>query len=169
MNKARKAISIIILVIIVVLFAIIVPILLMPLCCTLVNDPAIETKSLLNELVDKPGTLKHTERVVFRPEYILATSTLSETLPLAPNQLCMSLGEFEEDKQDGFELIKSVEEHRIVYHYTSDQHTKIGVVCNTSLQNLEEDFEIYDLTKFNPDCSICPTDGKCCAVILRRS
>ena len=150
------------------ILAILIPIILQVLNI-IKNDPTTQVTTVLNDLVDKPGTLRHTEEVVFRPEDSLAGATLEAKLPLSKNQICMSLGEFDEDEDRGFSLLTGDEEHRIIWNGAGEQTAKIALLCNTNKETLvDSDFEIYGLDEFDIDCDICSDSGKCCAMFLKR-
>jgi hypothetical protein len=145
----------------------------------LTASPLNETKSLLTDLVGSPGALKHTPEVAFKPGDVLAASALAERLPISKDQICMSLGQFEEDTINGFECVgcTGTEQHRMVYHGNANQSAKMAVVCNVNLTELEGDITAYGLESFatgendiSSNCgTICEGKGKCCAVVLKRS
>lgn len=141
------------------------------------TDPLNETKPLLADLVDWPGPLKHTAEVIFKPEDVLATSALVEGLPLSKDQICMSTGQFKEDKENGFECFgceEGSDNPKIIYHGFSDQAARFAIVCNVNRTELLKNIEEYELeyetgTSIKAACEVCPEDGRCCAIILKRS
>ena len=147
----------------------------------IVPFPLNETKSLLTDLVDLPGALKHTPEVVFKPGDVLAASALVERLPISKDQICISTGQFEEDNEDGFECIgceNASDNQRLIYHGSSDKAAKLAVVCNVNLKNLLDDIDAYNLedgdgkwdgTSIEDACDVCDGLGKCCAIVLKRS
>jgi len=151
------------------ILAILVPIILQVLNI-ITKEPTTEVTTILNDLVDKPGTLKHTAPVTFNPDDTLAGATLEAKLPLSKDQICMNLGEFEDDEERGFHLLESDDEQRIIWNGTSQQTVKIALICNVSVDALESDFDLYGLDEFSPDCGgICPETGDCCALFLKRT
>ncbi len=144
--------------------------------------PSSEIKSLLTDLIGSPGALKFTPEVVFKPGDVFAASALVERLPISQDQICMSTGQFVEDSVNGFECIgceTASDNQRLIYHGSSNQATRIAVVCNVNLEELNNDIEAYKLengsdsdwegTSIKDACKVCEGLGKCCAVVLKRS
>ncbi len=160
------------------ILAILIPI-IMQVMGLIKANPLNETKSLLSELIDSPGALKHTKEVVFEPNSVLAGSALAERVPIAKDQICMSTGQFLEDPERGFECLTcggnpDDAQQRIRYHGHSDQTAKIAIVCNVNMEELRIDLDDYGLTAYDGTdidtaCGICDGKGKCCAIVLERS
>jgi hypothetical protein len=131
------------------------------------NDPADKTIELLNDLYNKPESIKITQMpVTFTPNMVLSADALKESTSLSANNICMSLGEFEED-EDGFSIrVEDDIHHRITWNGQSNQNTKIAVTCNINLDRLESGIEDTKFEDWDPDCGICEDNGRCCIVAL---
>ena len=158
------------------ILAILIPI-IMNVMGLITADPTTETRSILSDLVGSPGAVKRTTEVTFEPDSVLAGSALAERIAISADQICMSTGKFEEDKQAGFECInckKDAESQRIIYHGNANLTAKIAIVCNVSNVELAKDIDAYKLkysegNDIDKACKICDDKGKCCAIVLERS
>jgi len=168
------------------MLAILIPI-IMQAMGWLTNSPLNETKSLISDLVGSPGAVKHTPEVAFKPDEVLPASALVERLPISADQICMSTGQFEADEQNGFSCIicsgrdepctacnGGDEPQRLRHNGNATTAVKIAVVCDNSLNELEEDIDAYGLeypqgNSIKEACQICKGKDKCCAIVLKKS
>ncbi len=131
------------------------------------RDPTDKTIELLNDLYNKPESIKITQMpITFTPNYVLSASALSESTSLSAENICMSLGEFEEDSDRGFLLSDGSPHHRITWNGYSNQNIRIAVTCNITREKLMEDIEGTMFEEWNPNCGICEGQGRCCIVAL---
>ncbi len=130
------------------------------------DDPSDKTIELLNDLYSKPETVKITPRAVtFTPEYVLSAQGLAERVPLSKDQICMSLGDFEDN--DSFLIRDDDPHHRITWKGTSNQNVKIAVTCNISEDALMDGIEDTKFDEWETNCDICDGRGRCCIVGLK--
>jgi len=182
-EQVHKAFKLLIVVIVAVVLLVIVifGILNLPIQTDDWGTPLSKIRSLLIDLDDSSGALKYSSEVVFRPGDVLTASTLVERLSISQDQICMSTGQFAEDFVNGFECIgceDASDNQRLVYHGSSNQVTRIAVVCDVNLEELNNGIEEYKLengeggwegTSIKDACRVCEGKGKCCAFVLERS
>ena len=145
---------------------------LLPIILKAINvfqpHPTTEVTTVLNELVERPGTLRHTNEVVFQSDDSIAGASLANKLSISKNQICMSKGDFKDDED--FKLLEGDNEHRIQYTGTSPRTVRMALICNVDQEALEEDFDFYDeeVGDYEIDCEVCGENSKCCALYLRK-
>jgi hypothetical protein len=144
----------------------ILPLFLFDPCCDGLIDPSDKTLELLNDQYNKPGVIRTTMPVMFTPNMILSSAALSWNKSFSANNLCMSLGEFEEDEEDGFSIISTEPHHKLAWNGQSNQLVKIMVTCNINREKLMDTIEGTRFEKWSPDCGICEGQGRCCLVAL---
>jgi len=131
------------------------------------NDPADKTIELLNDLYNKPESIKTTQMpVTFTPNVVFSADALKESTSLSAKNICMSLGEFDEDEDNGFSLSADEPHHGITWNGESNQNAKIAVTCNITLDRLMSGIEGTMFEDWSPDCDICEDRGRCCIVAL---
>ncbi|MFH1240231.1 MAG: hypothetical protein V1672_03360 [Candidatus Diapherotrites archaeon] len=154
------------------ILVILIPI-IMQVMGIITSDPTDETKRMLSNAVDNPSALQYTPEVAFEPGDVLAAQAITERTGIAKDQVCMGALDFgDEGEDDDFEVLKDDAAHRILYHGTGTKTVKIAIVCNVSLEDLEDDIAAYGLDdKITlDDCpETCQEGGTCCAVILKRT
>lgn len=129
-------------------------------------DPVTETTSLLNDLVDNPGLLRHTESVDFKSYDVLPASLLAEKLPISSDQICISKGDFHNNT--AFELSQP-DNSRLTYNGTLDQPVIIGGVCGVNLGSIKEQLKGSAYEGFADNCNVDSSAGKYCLVWLEEA
>lgn len=155
------------------ILGILVPI-IMQVMGIITKDPIAETKTLISDLVNNPGTLRHTDAVTFQPNTALSADSLVEKTPLSPEQVCFSKGAFEDT--EFFQEIGSPVD-KLLYTGGSDRTVKIAVLCQRGLGKLEEDMDAYATAQdaeylraaLLESCECAEATQTCCAVILERT
>jgi len=133
----------------------------------MMTDPLSEAKNMMSGIVGEPGALKSSNPLTFEPGYVLSGAAIAEMLPISSEQICMSTGEFGENSE--FELTKSDTQDSLVWNGSNSVMARIMVVCDLDLENLEMDFEMYEMNYPDFDCSRCQEGIRCCALLLRKA
>lgn len=134
------------------------------------QNPTEAAKSLLQGLVNAPGTLQETAPVIFAQNTTISSEALVTAVNLDPSQACLDLGEYEDDER--FKLLQGSGGEVIQWTGVSERKAKIAIVCAMSGPNLEDYVDnVYDdsLTEPDPPCDCYSEGGRCCLIQLKKA
>ncbi len=122
---------------------------------------------LLMDSINEPGTL-NTKNAAFLPDSLLNTKSLAEDLPLSSDQICMSLGEFQESED--FELIKSEAAQTIKFKGDISKGVKITATCGKNKEELIQLVQSHGLEEGSTvqNCNALCSEIRCCLITLKR-
>ncbi len=132
------------------------------------KNPTTETRSMITDLYNKPGTYNETPAVTFSTSAPnIAKASITKDTGLDESQICFGLGDFTDE-----ESLWSLGVKQLRYKGTASRLVKIGVVCERGITELQDYIDNDEDDGTNIDsttCDECRDEDTCCAVMLRRS
>lgn len=135
------------------------------------QDPTQAVGSVLQNVVNSPGTLLETTSVIFSKNTTIASETLATGVGLDPSQICLDRGEYENEAS--FKLLGGDSGNQVLqWAGTNERQAKIAVLCALTGPNLEEYINTYEETLKPADtgsCGCLGEEGRCCLVMLKKA
>lgn len=131
------------------------------------TDPDSAMGDTLSKAAGAYGSSIRTENMTFAQGTSVSAATLAESAGLDPNQICFSLGKYE---NGDFEILSVGDRQTLEYDGRTAKNISAYVVCDLSQDNLEEylgaSSTLEPLTGGSIDECGCPDDDVCCVIVL---